>query len=246
MSAHSTIVGGSSAERVLACSGSIRLVREAINKSSSYAKEGTALHEAMEHILHEGLQPVDVQGMTFHGHQMTLPLIDECLRPAVQAFEKIVGERPFELEVAAPLVGVDGAFGTSDVVYFDDDDETLLGIVDWKFGSGHAVRAAGNSQMMFYLYSQMMRADIEKRAAKLKATIVQPRLGVVDTADYTATELTRFVFALSAAVSGPEVFRKGDWCHWCPGKPRCPEWWGKRVEKLQRFTVDRPSGRVVT
>ena len=48
---HSTVVGCSSAERVLQCNGSIRLVQESINKSSSYAKEGSALHLAMEDIL---------------------------------------------------------------------------------------------------------------------------------------------------------------------------------------------------
>lgn len=240
MSAHSAVVGGSSAERVLACNGSIRLSREAVNKSSPYAREGTALHEAMEYILREDVVPQAVEGMVFFGHEMTPELIEECLDPAARAFAEVVGYRPFELEVAAPLVGVEGAFGTSDVVYFADDDATLLGIVDWKFGSGHAVKAAGNSQMMFYLYSQMMRRDVKKRARKLKATIVQPRLGVVDTAEFTASELTKFVFALSVAVSGPEEFHKGPWCQWCGGKPRCPEWWGKRVEKLQRFLVDKP------
>lgn len=241
---HSSVVGGSSAERVLNCPGSMRLTAEAVARSSVYAEEGTALHLAMEHLLRHNLLPYDLINMTFHDHVITVEHATECITPALAAFEKVVGDKPFELEVKAPLLGVEGAFGTSDVVYFTEAG-VLLGILDWKFGAGHKVEAAGNAQMMFYLYSQMMRRDVKKSAPMLAATIVQPRLEHVDTTRFSRSELNKFVWALSAAITGPETFVKGAWCHWCLGKPRCPEWWGKRVARLQRFTAGLPGVKAV-
>ena len=50
--AHSTIVGGSSAKRLIACPGSRQLVDRAPPKpTSNYAEEGTMLHEVMHRAL---------------------------------------------------------------------------------------------------------------------------------------------------------------------------------------------------
>ena len=239
---HSAVVGGSSAERVLACSGSIRLTREAGPKpGSAFADEGTALHQAMEWLLRENETPQAALGRTFFGHEIAQAHVDECLAPAIAAFEAIVGPREFEVEVQAPLIDIEGAFGTSDVVYYDDKGR-LLGIIDWKFGSGHKVVAAGNAQLMFYLYSQLMRPAAATPLRAVTATVVQLRLQHVDSASFTRKELNRFVWALASAISGPEVFRKGSWCHWCVGKPRCPAHWGVKADKLRRAIDRRAAG----
>jgi hypothetical protein len=52
MAQHSKIVGGSTAKRVIACPGSVALVdRMPPQPSSSYADEGTLLHDAIAEIL---------------------------------------------------------------------------------------------------------------------------------------------------------------------------------------------------
>jgi hypothetical protein len=55
MSAHSTIVGGSSAGRVIACPGSVQLVRKAPpHLENAHMAQGTRLHDAIERQILEG------------------------------------------------------------------------------------------------------------------------------------------------------------------------------------------------
>ena len=52
MAQHSSIVGGSTAKRVMACPGSVKLVQQMPPKpSSKYADEGTLLHNVIAEIL---------------------------------------------------------------------------------------------------------------------------------------------------------------------------------------------------
>ena len=61
--AHSSLVGGSSADRRINCPGSYQLEQKlpatTKNESSSYADEGTALHAAMQHILVNNIVDID-------------------------------------------------------------------------------------------------------------------------------------------------------------------------------------------
>ena len=232
---HSTLVGGSSAARVLACPGSIPLVGSFIaKKSSAAADEGTAFHMAVEHVLENDLLPEAIEGMTFHGHLITDEIIDECIVPCIQQFDRIVGTRPFELEVSAAFPGIEGAFGTADVVYYTDGGG-LLGIMDWKFGVAHKVDVAGNAQMMFYLLAQLARLEVwrpDVEGLSYDATIVQPRLHHYDSFSFSTEQLREFQRTLIDAVGRTDV-HKGPHCYFCPAKPICPEKWGKKAERLK-------------
>ena len=62
MAQHSTIVGGSTAKRVIACPGSVKLVQQMpVKPSSKYADEGTLLHNAIADILGQGTPPLAVE-----------------------------------------------------------------------------------------------------------------------------------------------------------------------------------------
>ena len=89
---HSSLVGGSTAARRIACPGSYQMeaklppsVKEA---SSIYADEGTALHEAMKFILTKNLivdeLEDEVLGRKFAGYVMTRKLMDEAIYPCVE------------------------------------------------------------------------------------------------------------------------------------------------------------------
>jgi hypothetical protein len=53
---HSSIVGGSTAKRVISCPGSVKLVQKMPPQpSNKYADEGSMLHEAISTILSDGL-----------------------------------------------------------------------------------------------------------------------------------------------------------------------------------------------
>lgn len=230
--AHSSVVGGSSAERVLNCPGSIKLLQQVRERPSSiYAEEGTAQHHAMEYILLNNLQAAEVLGMTFNGFKMEASHI-EALEYCVDAFEKIVGDYEFEIERRDPLPLIEGAFGTADIVYFDHG--RLLGLMDWKFGEGKVVDPRQNLQMKFYLRAQMHRMGGGPENT-YQATIVQPYLDVCETDTYTGADLIQFELDLKAAVEGPETFARGGWCYWCDAKERCPEWGGRQRSTLQKL-----------
>jgi hypothetical protein len=241
---HSSLVGGSSAARVLGCPGSVPLVGSFLSRrSSGAAEEGTALHLAIEHMIANDMVPNQIVGMTFHGLEITWEHMQECLNPCYDYFLRMVGPREFELEVNAPFPGVPGAFGTADVVYFHDDGQ-VAGIMDWKFGSGHKVEAHDNAQMQFYLLSQLRRPDVPTpdpdRA--YAATICQPRLNHFDTAHYTLRQLESFARKLRKALKRTEVV-KGPYCYFCVAKPICPQHWGRKAERLKRGLAAVPTTR---
>ena len=75
---HSTIVGGSTAKRVIACPASINLVAKMPPKpSSKYADEGTLLHDAISQILDCKATPASVIGMVYEGITLTQELYDD-------------------------------------------------------------------------------------------------------------------------------------------------------------------------
>lgn len=154
--AHSDVVGGSSAERILNCPASYgyrqKLPEEVLNKSSVYADEGSALHEAMEYILENDVtDPETLLGMVFgisdsspKGFKMTRELIHDALMPCLDFFDALCDEleaeggMQFMIEKRCQLPGIPGAFGTSDIIFRTDKRS---GIVDWKFGAGKPVSA---------------------------------------------------------------------------------------------------------
>jgi hypothetical protein len=201
--AHSSVVGGSTAERRIACPGSYKLEQKlppsAKNDSSEYADEGTALHEAMAYILTNGVTDLDdILGMTFGadpdrnptGYVMTQDLVDHALAPCVDFFDALEeelietdGDFMFLVECRVEMPGIPNAFGTSDIVF---RTPKRSGIVDWKFGVGVPVKACykeddverANHQLAFYARSGVfslphMFGDDPKWPVDLY--IVQPR-----------------------------------------------------------------------
>lgn len=152
---HSSIVGGSTAGRRLACPGSYKLeqqVPESLRrKSSKYADEGTACHEAMAYILVNDITDLDqIVGMTFFDHVMTKQLVAEAIVPAVDVFDELCdkledeGGLVFLVEKRCEMPGIPDAFGTSDIIFRTNKRS---GILDWKFGAGRPVYAEYTKQL---------------------------------------------------------------------------------------------------
>lgn len=168
--AHSSLVGGSTADRRIGCPASYQeeqKVPEHIkNKSSKYADEGTGLHAAMQHIMEENIFEDDLEtevlGREFEGIMMTQKLIDTAILPCMDYIEILMdnladeGEFRFEVETRCAMPGIPGAFGTTDFIWRTDKRS---GIIDYKFGEGVPVAASyreddgtvrGNSQLLYY------------------------------------------------------------------------------------------------
>lgn len=177
---HSDLVGGSSAARRLNCPGSYQMEKKLppsdARESSSYADEGTALHECMQYILGNNVVDLeDVLGMTFgrsetspDGYVITKELMRDAIVPCVDFFDDLddkcqaEGGLSFLVEQRCQMPGIPGAFGTSDLIC-RTDVQTF--IVDWKFGAGVPVKAyypdsktgevKPNPQLMFYARAAM-------------------------------------------------------------------------------------------
>lgn len=182
--AHSSVVGGSSAEKRIACPASWQMEQKLpaqADTSSAAADEGTACHEAMAYILTNDITELDVvRGMTFgisdtspDGYVMTDELMETCIYPCMDFFDALDAESDAEgglqflVENQCEMPGIPGAFGTSDLICRTDKRSV---IADWKFGVGVLVRAfyeelstsdpdivilRPNAQLMFYARAAM-------------------------------------------------------------------------------------------
>lgn len=252
--AHSSIVGGSTADRLLNCPGSFQAILAlppAAEKPSSYALEGSFAHAVMDNLLRlrkESPFPgrnlyvaaSDMIGSVFLDRELTQEHLDTMIYPALSALEeleKLYGGNfdVLAVERSVDFPGIPGAHGTCDLII---GSKTHILHVDWKFGSGIQVKAvyedsAGdivNPQMMFYTTAAMNSAPAFYKGKKtLVAAIIQPRADI----SLTHTVVTRQEIkwfaqdmqnAVVKALERGPPRHKGEWCRFAPCKINCPLW----------------------
>jgi hypothetical protein len=233
MSAHSTVVGGSSAGRVLACPGSVQLVRKAPPQiENAYMAAGTRLHEAVADILSD--KPVDRSKLDDEENAK----LDFALK-FVDALEADEPGKVLEYDVEARVQWdeVPGAFGTVDFIGRIGDTVVVL---DWKFGDGVIVDAENNSQLLFYaLAAFRSRHWAFENAYFVELVIVQPfqvRRWVTD-----LKRLLDFEADLRSAVRASEMqappLKVGNHCRFCPAKAICPAQTGE-IDRLVKTRLE--------
>ena len=143
--AHSTIVGGSSAKRLMACPGSRQLIDKVPPRPAGrYAEEGTMLHDVMHRVLSGEPFPEDLTEAQ-----------EDKIRFALAALEEIDPNREMEFvtETRVHFGGfLAGVFGSCDLAGRIRNRAVML---DWKFGDGVQVEAEENEQGMFYTAAGM-------------------------------------------------------------------------------------------
>ena len=93
---HSNIVGGSSAKRVINCPGSVALVQKMPPKpSSSFAEEGTLLHDVISEYLNKDSVPLQ----SFVSDKLTLELMNDKIVPALALLDKLDTDKQMVYEV---------------------------------------------------------------------------------------------------------------------------------------------------
>jgi hypothetical protein len=222
---HSTIVGGSTAKRVIACPASINLVAKMPPKpSSKYADEGTLLHDAISQILDCKATPASVIGMVYEGITLTQELYDDKIAVALAALDEIDPDKRMEFAVESRVGFGDtmpGVFGSADLLGRIGDRAIVL---DWKFGDGVMVDAVENAQGMFYAAAAMRTPETQwvfEGVTEVEIIIVQPPM--VRRWVTTPKRIVEFEFDLVAAVNGPRTkMQTGEHCRWCAAKPTCP------------------------
>jgi len=240
---HSSIVGGSTAKRVISCPASVKLVAKMPPKPSSvHADRGTLLHDAISLIL-EG-KP-EVVGMKYNDITLTQELYDEKIVPAIAALDEIDVDGLLEYAVESRVGFGDllpGVFGSADLLGRVGNRAIVL---DWKFGDGVAVDAVENAQGMFYAAAAMRTPNVKwvfDGADEIEIVIVQPP--VVRRWVTTPARIKEFEMELVAAVKQSQkddaAFKTGEHCRWCAAKPVCPQMTGEvdRFVKTSLQTID--------
>ena len=229
---HSQVVGGSTAKRVISCPGSVALCAKMPPKpSSKYADEGTLLHNVMDLILTTGQTPESFAGMEYEGIKLTQELIDEKVYPALAALDAIDPKKEMEYATETRV-----GFGSYLPDVFGSTD--LLGrigkravILDWKFGSGVAVAAEENEQLMFYAAAAMRTPEVQwvfDNCDEIECIIVQPpsvKRWVTTTKRIKAFE-QELAMAVKISQMPDAPLSSGEHCRWCAAKPTCPKMTG--------------------
>jgi len=237
--AHSTIVGGSTAKRVMRCPGSVALAAKMPPRpASEHAKEGTLLHDVIAQVLEKDRKPEDMLGVTYDGVELTQDLIDDKIKPALAALDEIDPDGRMEYAVERRVhfgARIPDVFGSCDVLGRVDDRVVVL---DWKFGSGVLVEVEDNPQLLFYAAAALHTPDLKwvfEGATEIELVIVQPPFIRRWTTDFARVHhfARELEYAVSLAQKPDAKLESGDHCRWCPAKPVCPQMTGAVERSLQ-------------
>ena len=246
---HSSIVGGSTAKRVIACPGSVALVAKMPPKpSSEYADKGTLLHNVISEILGKDLPGESFIGTKYNDQVLTQELYDEKIVTALELLDEVDPDKVLEYEVET-RVGfgelLPGVFGSTDLVGRLNRRAIVL---DWKFGDGVVVDAEENPQLMFYAAACMRTPEAAwafEGVDEVELIIVQPP--VIRRWVTTKARIEQFekelVMAVHESQKPDAKLQHGEHCRWCAAKPICPKMTGAvdRALKTQLDQVDLPT-----
>lgn len=225
--AHSPL-GASSAERWMACPGSVALLKELKLPESDepdYRTLGTAAHAAACECLVKGLDAWEVMGQAFGEHEA-----DDDLVNAVQVYldevrSLITPESKvyFEFRIDYPEFHKN-FYGTTDCGVVTGD---TLYIRDYKHGEGIAVDVEHNPQIMYYAFGLLRH---HPRVMEVDMGIVQPRGfhpdGNIRVWRTSAGSIRSWAAdTLKPAMDRTELDHSldaGPWCRFCPAKLVCP------------------------
>jgi len=239
---HSTVVGGSTAKRVMNCPGSVALVQLAPpSPSSVYADKGTLLHTAIT----EYLAGEEVIGMTYEGQTLDQAMFDDKVQVALDLLDTIDPDNVMKFATETRVnfgKFLPGAFGSCDVL---GRIGNTAYVIDWKFGDGIAVDAEQNEQLMYYAAAAMRTPEVAwvfEGADVIECVIIQPP--VIRQWTTTPARIKAFEKELKQAVkvsAQPNApLKAGTHCKFCPARPTCPQMTGavERALKVKLDTID--------
>ena len=237
------VLSASGAKRWLSCPPSARLeekLRERIgleDKGSPFAREGTKAHELSELKLRREIGEINNYAFSERVKDLEnrFGKIDKEMEDATDFYCGIVMERLFEARRTCPDAKlmletrldfspwVPHGFGTGDATIISD---TMLDVIDLKYGKGVPVDAVDNPQTRLYMLGTIHLFGNLYDFPKVRGTIIQPRLDSVTEETLTVEELlewakTEVVERAEMAWEGRGEFLPGDHCRFCVAKAVC-------------------------
>lgn len=224
-------MGGSKAECIINCPGSVPLGKGLPNPDSEFSAEGTLAHEiAAECLEHE----VDAWTRIDEEKGITKEMAD-----AIQVYLDDVRSHKFKkeesfIEHKFAVPGLHKHYrGILDFAAVKQSDTSTLHLWDYKHGVGIQVEVVDNSQLKYYGTGMIfdLKENYDISIDKVIFTIAQPRGfhsdGPIRSVEYTREEL--FTWAQDTMI--PAMVRAetdtttvaGEWCRFCPVRFRdCP------------------------
>ncbi len=241
MSSHSNI-GPSSAERWIACPGSVALSAQCPKSPANiYSAEGVVAHSLAEMLVTEKIDDLELMsriGSTVHEEGFDIEITDEMTEgimlyrdtiaadySALARLKKNDVHRKAEVKVHIKSISED-LWGTADFLLFQKGNS--LKVYDFKFGRG-VVEAQENPQMALYGLGAMETIAGEAYD-EVELIIVQPRAGHADGAvrrwkaplEWLAAFRAKAHQAVQETKNPNARIVPGDHCKWCPAKVACP------------------------
>ena len=229
-------LNASSSHRWMMCPPSVKLSEQFEDKPSSYAEEGTFLHELCELKLHRYLGDMDPalielqyaehRDNDFYSDEAET-VTDEYVDFCIETIEAV------RLSCPDPLIMVEhrldysdyvpDGFGTGDLIIVADG---VLEVIDFKGGRGVRVEATRNSQLMLYGLGALLEFDPLYDIHQVRMTIVQPRLSNLSSFEMEADDLIRWAETevrpkAMLAYEGKGDFCAGEWCRFCKARYTC-------------------------
>ena len=242
------VLSASSSGRWTVCTPSAVLNHATGDKASEYAMQGTCAHSLAEYKAKKllGIDVIDPSGeLEYYDQEMDeatdgyAEFIDEILKKAKSECEDPAADVELQLDLSR---WIPGGFGTADSVIAADH---MLWITDLKYGTGIAVSAERNTQLMCYGLGALDVYDSIYDIETVMLNIYQPRRDNVSTWEISKDELLSWgqdvlIPAAKLASAGEGEFVAGDHCRFCRVRATCR----KRAElnlEMARYEFRDPS-----
>jgi hypothetical protein len=235
MAAHA-ILSPSGASRWLACTPSARLEQQFPDSAGAAAKEGTLAHALGELIIRHKLGLINevIYDQAILEIEAS-DLFDSSMMEHAENYGVFVLERYSDaqahtsdaliyLEQRLNLTDyVPEGFGTGDVVIIAD---SVLDLIDLKYGKGVPVSAEENKQMMLYALGALREFDYMYDIDRVRMTIYQPRIDNFSSWEIPVTTLrewaeTELKPRAALAFDGLGEYAPGSHCRFCRAKAVC-------------------------
>lgn len=232
------LLSASGAHRWLECTPSAQLELQFPQSTSEYAEEGTAAHELCELTARYWLGEISEAEYENQRDELAKgKYYNAEMQECANDYAKFVAEKTaaaretcedaftaLEVRVDFSKYVKDG-FGTGDCIIVSDN---VLEIIDFKYGKGVRVEAAGNPQMKLYALGAYLEYNTLFDIDSVRMTIFQPRLSGVQSSDeITVKELLEWAEKYvkpraKLAYRGEGEFAPSEEvCKFCRAKAQC-------------------------
>ena len=251
------LLSASGASRWINCTPSAKL-EESVGprETSVYAEEGTLAHELAElFIRHDVLQVIDDQTFSDRFEEIMnnslfneemLDVVPEYVDYCQAQYNEAKSENKYavmEIEQKLDLTEfVPESFGTADCTVIND---SVLEVIDLKYGKGVPVYAEYNKQLMLYGLGALRKYDTMYDIEEIRLTIVQPRINNISSWQISVPDLLKWAKeelqpAAEKAFAGEGELNSGDWCKFCAVKNKCRALYEKQTE-LAKYEFAEPA-----